>query len=86
MLETCGFEHLPDLWVAPEVWLLLWPNSDFKVVVTAFEQNWSCPPVIPVQTDHIRLQTLEGIIKGALVVCRLTLAKANHSLLVADKD
>ena len=86
VIHACEFEHLPDLWVAPVVWLALRPNADFEVVVTAFEYSWHCLKVIPVQNHHVRLQLLEGIIEGALVVCSLALAKANHSSLVADKD
>ena len=86
MIEACTGQHLPNRRVAPIVMLCLRPYADVKIIVTTLEVRGNCEVGVPIETNHVLLQLLEGSLEGLLVVFTLALAETDHTAPVADVD
>ena len=66
--------------------LCLGPYADVEIIVTTFKVCGNCEVGVPIKTNHVFLQLLEGSFESLLVVFALTLAVTDHAAPVANID
>lgn len=66
-------EHLPDVGIAPEIWLHLRVDFNPKVVVAAIQHGRCGVTEVVGEADHILSELFEGVVERAFVVFALSL-------------